>query len=143
MRLEWTGVMPAITTCFDENLQIDHEFTARHVKWLVENGCTGIVTNGSGATALKALSTGGIGGQGTDYDNPFLGIGGSGDGGNGGSAGASLPHGIQPQPGSASSASSSARPRNRRSMLRSPSAGRRRGRACAGSGSASSSRKAC
>lgn len=47
MRLEWTGVMPAITTCFDENLEIDHEFTARHVKWLVENGCTGIVTNGS------------------------------------------------------------------------------------------------
>lgn len=39
--------MPAITTCFDENLQIDHECTARHVKWLVENGCTGIVTNGS------------------------------------------------------------------------------------------------
>ncbi len=39
--------MPAITTCFDENLQIDHEFTARHVTWLVDNGCTGIVTNGS------------------------------------------------------------------------------------------------
>ena len=39
--------MPAITTCFDENLQIDHEFTAIHVKWLVDNGCTGIVTNGS------------------------------------------------------------------------------------------------
>jgi 4-hydroxy-tetrahydrodipicolinate synthase len=45
--MEWKGVMPAITTCFDENLQIDHEFTARHVKWLVENGATGIVTNGS------------------------------------------------------------------------------------------------
>ncbi|MEP6787453.1 MAG: dihydrodipicolinate synthase family protein [Acidobacteriota bacterium] len=47
MTVNWTGVMPAITTCFDENLQIDHDFTARHVKWLVENGCTGIVTNGS------------------------------------------------------------------------------------------------
>ena len=47
MTLNWTGVMPAITTCFDENLQIDHEFTARHVTWLVDNGCTGIVTNGS------------------------------------------------------------------------------------------------
>jgi len=47
MTVNWTGVMPAITTCFDENLQIDHEFTARHVRWLVENGCTGIVTNGS------------------------------------------------------------------------------------------------
>ena len=39
--------MPAITTCFDENLNIDHEFTARHVSWLVDHGCTGIVTNGS------------------------------------------------------------------------------------------------
>lgn len=45
--MEWKGVMPAITTCFDENLQVDHEFTARHVKWLIENGCTGIVANGS------------------------------------------------------------------------------------------------
>jgi len=47
MTMEWKGVMPAITTCFDEHLNIDHEFTGRHVKWLVENGCTGIVTNGS------------------------------------------------------------------------------------------------
>jgi 4-hydroxy-tetrahydrodipicolinate synthase len=47
MTINWTGVMPAITTCFGANLQIDHEFTARHVGWLVDNGCTGIVTNGS------------------------------------------------------------------------------------------------
>lgn len=55
--MEWKGVMPAITTCFDENLQIDHEFTQKHVKWLVENGCTGIVCNGSlgeGATLSLA-----------------------------------------------------------------------------------------
>jgi dihydrodipicolinate synthase/N-acetylneuraminate lyase len=39
--------MPAITTCFDEQLRIDHQFTTRHVAWLVDNGCTGIVTNGS------------------------------------------------------------------------------------------------
>ena len=45
--MQWNGVMPAITTCFDENLKIDHDFTARHVNWLVENGATGIVTNGS------------------------------------------------------------------------------------------------
>ncbi|MCO6512629.1 MAG: dihydrodipicolinate synthase family protein [Aridibacter famidurans] len=45
--MNWKGVMPAITTCFDEDLNIDHEFTARHVNWLVDNGCTGIVTNGS------------------------------------------------------------------------------------------------
>jgi 4-hydroxy-tetrahydrodipicolinate synthase len=47
MTMNWSGVMPAITTCFDENFHIDHEFTAGHVIWLVENGCTGIVTNGS------------------------------------------------------------------------------------------------
>src|SRR5947209_15768095 len=47
MTMNWAGVMPAITTCFDANLQIYHEFTARHVAWLVDNGCTGIVTNGS------------------------------------------------------------------------------------------------
>ncbi|MGB4989730.1 MAG: dihydrodipicolinate synthase family protein, partial [Pyrinomonadaceae bacterium] len=47
MTMKWTGVMPAITTCFDEELNIDHEFAARHVNWLVDNGCTGIVTNGS------------------------------------------------------------------------------------------------
>jgi len=47
MTMKWTGVMPAITTCFDERFEIDHEFTARHVSWLIDNGCTGIVTNGS------------------------------------------------------------------------------------------------
>ncbi len=47
MTMNWTGVMPAITTCFDEHLDIDHQFTAKHVSWLVDNGCTGIVTNGS------------------------------------------------------------------------------------------------
>lgn len=45
--MNWKGVMPAITTCFDEDLSIDLEFTAKHVTWLVDNGCTGIVTNGS------------------------------------------------------------------------------------------------
>jgi 1-pyrroline-4-hydroxy-2-carboxylate deaminase len=45
--MNWSGVMPAITTCFNEQLEIDHAFTARHVTWLVDNGCTGIVTNGS------------------------------------------------------------------------------------------------
>ena len=47
MTMNWAGVMPAITTCFKENLDIDHDFTAKHVRWLVDNGCTGIVTNGS------------------------------------------------------------------------------------------------
>lgn len=45
--MKWKGVMPAITTCFDENGQVDHSFMEDHVKWLVENGCTGVVALGS------------------------------------------------------------------------------------------------
>jgi 1-pyrroline-4-hydroxy-2-carboxylate deaminase len=45
--MNWKGVMPAITTCFTENLQVDHTFMARHCQWLLENGCTGIVALGS------------------------------------------------------------------------------------------------
>jgi len=47
MTLKWQGVMPAITTCFKEDLSIDHEFVARHVNWLVDHGCTGVITPGS------------------------------------------------------------------------------------------------
>lgn len=45
--MKWHGVMPAITTCFDEKLGVDHEFMARHVQWLLANGCTGIIALGS------------------------------------------------------------------------------------------------
>jgi dihydrodipicolinate synthase/N-acetylneuraminate lyase len=45
--MNWYGVMPAMTTCFDSDLQIDHAFMARHARWLIENGCTGIVSLGS------------------------------------------------------------------------------------------------
>jgi 4-hydroxy-tetrahydrodipicolinate synthase len=47
MTMLWKGVMPAITTCFDERLEVDHDFMAKHCVWLVENGCTGIVACGS------------------------------------------------------------------------------------------------
>ena len=47
MKMTWRGVMPAITTPFDEDLKIDHAFMAQHCNWLVDNGCTGIVTPGS------------------------------------------------------------------------------------------------
>ena len=43
----WKGVMPAITTCFDECLQIDHGFLAEHCRWLLDNGCSGVVVLGS------------------------------------------------------------------------------------------------
>lgn len=47
MKMKWTGVMPATTTAFDEQLNIDHAFVAQHAKWLIDHGCTGIVTPGS------------------------------------------------------------------------------------------------
>ena len=46
-KMIWRGVMPATTTPFDERLQIDHAFAAKHCNWLIDNGCTGIVTPGS------------------------------------------------------------------------------------------------
>jgi 4-hydroxy-tetrahydrodipicolinate synthase len=39
--------MPAMTTAFDAALNVDHAFVARHARWLVENGCSGIVCLGS------------------------------------------------------------------------------------------------
>jgi len=45
--MNWKGVMPAITTCFDEQLRVDHDFMAKHCLWLLENGCSGIVLLGS------------------------------------------------------------------------------------------------
>ena len=47
MKMKWTGVMPATTTAFDEALNIDHAFVGQHAKWLIDQGCTGIVTPGS------------------------------------------------------------------------------------------------
>jgi 4-hydroxy-tetrahydrodipicolinate synthase len=47
MEMKWAGVMPATTTAFDEQLNVDHEFVARHANWLIDHGCTGIVTPGS------------------------------------------------------------------------------------------------
>src|SRR6185295_7089503 len=38
---------PAITTPFLDDLSIDHRRLAKHVTWLADNGCTGIVALGS------------------------------------------------------------------------------------------------
>jgi len=51
--MKWKGVMPAISTCFDKNYSVDHDFMTRHCRWLLDQGCTGIValgTLGEGAT---------------------------------------------------------------------------------------------
>jgi dihydrodipicolinate synthase/N-acetylneuraminate lyase len=45
--MDWKGVMPAITTCFDQDLQVDHAFMAEHCRWLLGAGCTGIIALGS------------------------------------------------------------------------------------------------
>ena len=45
--MNFTGVMPAMTTAFDADFNVDHGFVARHAQWLIENGCTGIVCLGS------------------------------------------------------------------------------------------------
>jgi len=47
MKMNWAGVMPATTTAFDEDLNVDHAFVGRHAKWLIDHGCSGIVTPGS------------------------------------------------------------------------------------------------
>jgi 1-pyrroline-4-hydroxy-2-carboxylate deaminase len=45
--MNWTGVMPAMTTAFNTDGSVDHAFVARHAQWLIENGCTGIICLGS------------------------------------------------------------------------------------------------
>jgi 1-pyrroline-4-hydroxy-2-carboxylate deaminase len=45
--MNWHGVMPAITTPFTEALHIDSGFLTQHCRWLLENGCTGVVALGS------------------------------------------------------------------------------------------------
>jgi len=47
MNVNWRGVIPAITTPFNEDLSIDHDFFAEHARWLVETGSVGIVPFGS------------------------------------------------------------------------------------------------
>ena len=53
--MHWTGVMPAITTPFHDDLSVDHAFLGRHASWMIDAGCSGIVALGSlgeGATLL-------------------------------------------------------------------------------------------
>ncbi|HVR06754.1 MAG TPA: dihydrodipicolinate synthase family protein [Thermoanaerobaculia bacterium] len=45
--MRWRGVFPAITTPFKPDLSIDFDFLRRHVGWLIEQGCQGIVPLGS------------------------------------------------------------------------------------------------
>src|SRR5580765_2291498 len=45
--MKWQGVIPALTTPFNPDLSVDHEFLAKHATWMIDSGCTGIVGLGS------------------------------------------------------------------------------------------------
>jgi 4-hydroxy-tetrahydrodipicolinate synthase len=45
--MNWTGVIPAITTAWKPDMSVDHAFIARHARWMVDNGCNGVVALGS------------------------------------------------------------------------------------------------
>src|SRR5580704_17411762 len=45
--MNWKGVIPAITTCFQEDFEVDHGFMTEHCRWLLDRGCAGVVALGS------------------------------------------------------------------------------------------------
>ena len=46
-KMDWHGVIPAITTPFKPDLSVDHVLLVKHARWLVANGCNGVVALGS------------------------------------------------------------------------------------------------
>ena len=45
--MSWKGVIPALTTCFKSDLSIDYGFVDKHIGWVIDHGCTGVVIGGS------------------------------------------------------------------------------------------------
>jgi 1-pyrroline-4-hydroxy-2-carboxylate deaminase len=45
--MDWQGVMPAMTTAFDEALDVDTRAIANRAKWMIDSGCTGVILLGS------------------------------------------------------------------------------------------------
>lgn len=45
--MKWAGVIPATTTAFKSDYSVDHSFIAKHARWLIDNGCSGVVALGS------------------------------------------------------------------------------------------------
>ncbi|MEU2873237.1 dihydrodipicolinate synthase family protein [Streptomyces olivoreticuli] len=43
----WRGIMVATALPLREDLSVDHDAYAEHVRWLIDNGCDGVVPNGS------------------------------------------------------------------------------------------------
>jgi 4-hydroxy-tetrahydrodipicolinate synthase len=56
-KADWSGVFPAITTPFTADGAVDEAFLKKHVAWLLDAGCRGVVALGSlgeGATLTAA-----------------------------------------------------------------------------------------
>ena len=47
MKVNWKGVIPAITTPFNADFSVDEGFLAKHSRWLVDEGSVGLVPIGS------------------------------------------------------------------------------------------------
>lgn len=45
--MNWTGVLPAVTTNLRPSGAIDHPAFARHCRWMIASGCRGVVCGGS------------------------------------------------------------------------------------------------
>ncbi|MBH5338483.1 dihydrodipicolinate synthase family protein [Streptomyces pactum] len=43
----WRGIMVATALPFRDDLSVDYDAYAEHVRWLLDNGCDGVVPNGS------------------------------------------------------------------------------------------------
>lgn len=43
----WRGIMTATALPLREDLSVDYDAYAEHVRWLIDNGCDGVVPNGS------------------------------------------------------------------------------------------------
>ncbi|SDS42331.1 dihydrodipicolinate synthase family protein [Actinopolymorpha singaporensis] len=43
----WHGVLVATALPYHDDLTVDHDRYAEHVRWLVDNGCAGVIPNGS------------------------------------------------------------------------------------------------
>jgi len=47
LKVNWKGVIPAITTPFNADLSIDEGFMVEHARWMIAAGCVGVVPFGS------------------------------------------------------------------------------------------------
>jgi 1-pyrroline-4-hydroxy-2-carboxylate deaminase len=45
--MKWQGVMPAMTTAFDEAWKVDTGAVAKRAKWMIDSGCSGVILLGS------------------------------------------------------------------------------------------------